>query len=292
MASDSYMADDSTPDPSTLPVPVPVSLDRAALERVLARAAELQAHTAEPAEGMNEAQLEALGAEVGISKEHIRQAVAEERTRVAVPEEGGFVGTWFGPSFVTASRVVRGKPEQILAMLDQWMQTEEGLRPRRRFADRLTWEARRDFISSLQTGFNIKGRAYSLTAAAEVAASAVAVDNERVIVRLDADVSVSRRRVATWTGIGTGGMWTTAAGLVGVAASIPGASLLVAGVVATVWSLAGVALGVGLASSQRKRTSRSQLALEQILDRLERGEIQQPRGGATALLDLLVPTRR
>ncbi len=284
------MADEPSPSqPSPL---VPAALDRAALERVLARAAELQAHTAEPAEGMSEAQLEALGAEVGISKEHVRQAIAEERTRVAVPDERGFVGAWFGPAFATASRVVRGKPEQVLALLDQWMQTEEGLRPRRRFADRRTWEARRDFISSLQTGFNIKGRAYALTLSTEVAATVVAVDSERVIVRLDADVHTSRRRVAVWTGIATGGMWTTAAGLVGAAASIPNASMLVAGVVATVWSLVGAAIGVGLAGSQRRRTSRAQLALEQILDRLERGEIQQPRGGATALLDLLVPTRR
>ena len=130
------MTDDPRPSSSLSVPPSSQPLDRAALERVLARAAELQGGTAEPSEAMTETQLEALGGEVGISADFMRQAVAEERTRVAIPEERGMVGTWFGSSVATASRVVRGTPAQTLASLDQWMQREEGMRPRRRFAAR------------------------------------------------------------------------------------------------------------------------------------------------------------
>ncbi|MFN8581706.1 MAG: hypothetical protein U0163_12110 [Gemmatimonadaceae bacterium] len=155
--------------PSPLPPNEPaVSLDRAALERVLSRAAELQAQMAEPSEGMTEAQLEALGAEVGISKEHVRQAIAEERTRVAVPQDRGFIGSWFGPALTVASRVVRGKADQVLQQLDSWM--EEGLAgPRRRFADRLTW--RLGAISCPGDRTQLQGRAYSLTSATEAGAT-------------------------------------------------------------------------------------------------------------------------
>lgn len=284
------MPDDTAPNKS---LAVPVSLDRAALDRVLARAAELQAHTAEPSEGMTQSQLEALGAEVGIAPDHIRQAIAEERTRVAVPETRGMIGSWFGPTLCGASRVVRGKPEEVLALLDQWMQKEEGLRPRRRYVDRLTWEARRDFVSSLQAGLNLRGRAYALTISGEVGATVVAIDAERVMVRLEADVAQSRRRGVVAGAITGGGFVASAAGLFAFTTMVPGASQVVGGLIGGAWSLIGVAIGGGIAAAQRRRASRAQLALEQILDRLERGEIRgQGGGGASALLDLLVPTRR
>ena len=49
-------------------------LDRAALERVLARATELQAHLADTPDHLTEKQLLELGSEVGISADHLKQA--------------------------------------------------------------------------------------------------------------------------------------------------------------------------------------------------------------------------
>ena len=283
------MADDPRSTSSVSVPPPSQPFDRAALERVLARAAELQAGTAEPSEGMTEPQLEALGSEVGISADYIRQAVAEERTRVAVPEERGVVGTWFGAAVATASRVVRGSPAQALAALDQWMQREEGMRPRRRFTDRLTWEARRDFLANLRAGLNFGGRAYSLTSADEVGASAVGVDAVQTMVRLDAALSHSRRRSVGWSTVSGGGMLLSAGALVAFTLSVPGASIPVGMVAGGVWSMVGVAIASGVAAAQRRKVARAQLALEQILDRLERGEIN-PK--AASLLDLLVQPRK
>src|SRR6185503_98853 len=65
-------------------------LDRAAMERVLARAAELQTADADPADAaLNEDQLIEVAREVGLSPEHLKQALAEERSRAQVPDDQG-----------------------------------------------------------------------------------------------------------------------------------------------------------------------------------------------------------
>ena len=253
-------------------------LDRAALERVLARATELQAHLADTPDHLTEKQLLELGSEVGISADHLKQALAEERTRVVLPEETGVVGSWFGSTVAAASRVVPGTPGEVLAQLDTWMQRQELMRVRRRIGDRLTWEGRRDFIGSMQASFNIGGRAYDLTAATEVGATVVAVDAGRVLVRMDADFSPSRRRSVTWAGV-TGGLGVTSgAGFVALASlsAEPGA-LAIGAVVGSVWTaLSGVA-AAAMARAQRRKVARGQLALEQILDRLEHGDMRATR---------------
>ena len=100
-----------------LPAPQP-PLDRTAIERVLARATELQvASSSRDQSGMlTEAQLIEIGKEAGINPATITQALAEERSRVAVPEESGFVASITGPAVATASRTVTGTPEAILAV--------------------------------------------------------------------------------------------------------------------------------------------------------------------------------
>src|SRR6266513_2058073 len=107
---------------STPPLP-PVS--RSALERVLARAAELQAAAGDEADRMDaltEAQVLDLGKEVGLSSAHLRQALAEERARIQpigdadVANSVGF--QLFGATKVASQRVVRGTPQRVLATLD------------------------------------------------------------------------------------------------------------------------------------------------------------------------------
>jgi len=65
------------PAPADSPGGSLIPLDRAALERVFARAAELQAHLPDAPEQLTEKQLLDLGNEVGIPAEHLRQALAE-----------------------------------------------------------------------------------------------------------------------------------------------------------------------------------------------------------------------
>src|SRR5206468_8063342 len=114
---------------SNLPTPNSQSaLDRGALERVLARAAELQSGSGEPEEVLTEEQIIDLGKEVGLSAQHLRQALAEERTRVALPpDESGLSAKLLGAARVGASRTVSGKPRDLLEAIDVWMQRQECL---------------------------------------------------------------------------------------------------------------------------------------------------------------------
>lgn len=264
-------------------------LDRAALERVLARATELQARLADAPEELTEKQLLELGNEVGISVEHMRQAIAEERTRVVVPEETGVVGSWFGSTVAAASRVVPGTPAEVLAQVDSWMQRQELLRVRRRIGDRLTWEARRDFVGSMQASLNLGGRPYALTPASEVGATAVPVDAKRVLLSLDADFAPSRKRNVGWAGATAGLGVTSGASVVALASmsAEPGA-LVIGAIVGSIWTaLAGLG-ATAIARAHRRKVVRGQLALEQILDRLEHGEMRPVK---STLMDFLSSVR-
>ncbi|HEX4936475.1 MAG TPA: hypothetical protein VFV33_25010 [Gemmatimonadaceae bacterium] len=273
--------------PNPAPVPAAPQLDRAALERVLARAAELQAGQSEPAEQMSEAQLIEVGKEVGISAEHVRLALAEERTRVAVPESPGVIGGLFGAEVVTASRVVNGQATDLLGRLDDWMQREEALRAKRRFSDRLTWEARRDLVGQLAQGFNLGGRPYALTSSNEVGATVVQVDAQRCIVRLDASFAESRRNYVIGGSIAVGGGVLGLGGVMTLATLMPEGSLLFGALLGMIPALGGGTIGYAVAASHRKKIERAQLALEQVLDRLERGEIRKPANPLSSFLDVV-----
>ncbi|MEP7381598.1 MAG: hypothetical protein ABI910_07920 [Gemmatimonadota bacterium] len=282
-----------------LPAPVapsatpPAPLGRASFERVLARAAELQAGGTEPAEEMSEAQLIEVGKEVGIGAEHVRLALAEERTRVQVPEETGVIGGLFGSQGITASRLVRGTAADLLGRLDEWMQREEALRPKRRFSDRMTWESRKDLLGSIQQGINFGGRSYGLKSADEVGATVVSVDADRCMVRLDAAFVESRRRQVTGGVVAAGGGLLGFGGVLALAMLIPEGSLFFGALVGLVPALGGSGIGYAVAKAQRRRVERAQLALEQVLDRLERGEMKRSANPLSPLTDLIdVVSRR
>ncbi len=263
------MADETSNVPAKKP-----PLDRSAIERVLARASELQATSANTdSSGMlTEAELMEIGKEAGISPNTLTQALAEERSRIAVVEEDGFVAGITGPAIATASRAVRGTPGEVLAALDNHMQREECLRVQRRFPDRVTWEPRSGMLGQLQRGLNISGRGYHLTRSSQVAATIIPVDAERVLVRLDADLSDAR---STRVRVGAGALVAGILGsgviaVLGTLVAAPEAIMLVGGA-AAVPTLLGATAGYQVGKGHRQLVMRAQLALEQTLDRLEFG---------------------
>jgi hypothetical protein len=262
--------------PPDLPVPAPPggALDRAAVERVLARAAELQTQSigAEDApDVISDDQLIAAGAEVGLSVTHIRQAIAEERTRVGVPTERGIRAQVAGAGWASASRTVTGTPASVLSALNATLTRDESLAIKRRYAERWTWEPRRDFWAMFR---RIGGWRFDLQYASEIAATVVPVDEQRVTVRLDADVSRTRNeRLEQGAGVAVGGV--VSGGVVVGLGTVAHFMLAVIAPIAAVPIVAGVAGGYMVARRHRQTVERTQLALEQVLDRLEHGEIRR-----------------
>src|SRR5256886_14750916 len=210
------MADENSSLPASPPTRQP-PLDRQALERVLARAAELQGASAMPESGdlITENQLLEIGSEVGLTPAVLNQALAEERTRINVPDERGIVAQIAGAGFAAATRTVPGTARDVLATIDAWMQREECLQVQRRFADRITWEPQRGLFGKLRRTVNVSGRGYYLMDAGQVSATVLPVDASRVVVRLDADIHTSRARRV---GIGSfvTAMGAAASGIVGL----------------------------------------------------------------------------
>jgi hypothetical protein len=164
----------------------------------------------------------------------------------------------------------------VLAALDGWMQREECLQVKRRFADRMTWEARRDLIGNIRRGFNIGGRGYHLTRAHEVGGMVIPVDADHVLVRLDANLSNVRAARVTSGGLAVAGGAITSGVLAALGFFVP---------VAAVPTLLGAVAGYFFVRGQPGLVGRAQLALEQVLDRLEHGDSRP------SLLGLLAPPR-
>lgn len=247
---------------------LPSKIDRAAVDRVLARAVQLQSEgAAEPQGQLTEAQLLDLAKEVGLDPVNLRQALAEERTRVAMPEEHGMLASLYGGALASAQRTVRGTPAQVLRALDDWMQRQESLVVQRYHStERIVWEARRDLVGTIRRA--VSGRGHSLVRATSVSATAIALDDARTLVRLDAQLGGYRALMAQQNVAITGG-----GVVVGGVLAVLGFPLIAAAAPAVVFAPAGFALA---RSSQHRSVERAQLALEQVLDRLERGDAGRP----------------
>ena len=261
-------------------------LDRQAVERVLARAAELQGGTtgSDSADMISETQILEIGKEVGLTAEILNQALAEERTGVHLPEERGVVAQIAGAGFATATRTVAGTQRTALTDVDQWMQRQECLSVQRRFADRITWEPQRGIVGNLRRLMNLGGRAYHLVRAGQISATVLPVDENRVVVRLDADLTASRKTRLELGGLIALTGLLASAGL-GFGLTIASVPFLLAAVLGAVPLVIGGFVGYRTIASHRTILSSAQLALEQILDRLEHRDLTRP----DSLLSAFVP---
>jgi hypothetical protein len=256
-------------------------LSRGALERVLARAAQLQGQTGDASETdlLSEAQVEEIAKEVGLSPAHVRQALAEERAHIEPTKVDGtgLEFQLFGPDFTETHRVVRGQPDRILAALDRWMEREEGLKVKRQRPDIITWEPMRGMFGSLKRLLGTGD--FSLTRADQVSATVVEVDRDTTLVRLQARFGGHRLAMRNRTIGATAFGAAVSAGVMVVGSIVPLAgafALLVVPAAIVPVTLAGSATYFHSRKTHFESIQRAHLALEQILDRLERGEGERP----------------
>ncbi|MBI2072672.1 MAG: hypothetical protein HYW52_10180 [Gemmatimonadetes bacterium] len=248
-------------------------IDRGALERIVRRAAELQAGERDIGEGLTEQELYGLGQDVGIGDRYLRQALLEERTRAATETDRGVLIWLAGPRRVAAGRTIpRPRPDTERA-LHGWMTEGELLQVKRRYPEQTTWEAQQGAYASLKRAFGSRGRRYVLARARDVAGAITAVDERSCYVQLVADIGNAFNQQLTGAAV------LSAAGLAGTGVA------LVVGVMAPVAIIPAAvcgALAMGVARRQRERAAETSVALEQVLDRLEHGELDLHRAAGNA----------
>src|SRR2546430_10664348 len=88
-------------------------ISREALERIIQRAAELQAGEHDIGDGLTETELLSLGQDVGIPARHLRQALLEERTRRLEPARRGVIAWPPRPGRPSAPRPLPRDPRGL-----------------------------------------------------------------------------------------------------------------------------------------------------------------------------------
>lgn len=243
----------------------PARIDRAALERIIKRAAELQTADRDIGDSLTPEQLLALGREVGIPDRHLQQALLEERTRLPSPETVGIWGRLVGPTEVAAQRVVPGDLERVERALVRWIEQHETLCIQRQQPGRVVWEPMRGLASAIRrsaAAVATTKHPFMLSRADTVSAGLLPLDSGRTHVTLVATATQLRSQL-----VGTGSILAT----MGVA----GTGILVAlGALLPVALLPlPVALAAGWLAARRYRPAleRLRLGLERALDFLEQG---------------------
>jgi hypothetical protein len=243
----------------------PARIDRAALERIIRRAAELQTTEREIGETVTSDELISLGREVGIPARYLQQALLEERTRLVAPGTNGLLQRVAGPGEVAAQRVVQVEPEAVERALVRWMESNELLCIQRQQPGRIIWEPLRGFQAAIRRSTAALGggrRPFMLSRATTVSATILPLESGYSHVTLAADARKIRGEFlaggAALAGVGAAGTAT----MVALGALLPVALLPLP-----------FALGIGYTLLRRysPALARMQLGLERALDSLEHG---------------------
>lgn len=241
---------------------LPARIDRAALDRIIRRAAELQTGEHEIGDALTEDQVLALGRDVGIPARYLQQAMIEERVR-AEPLESRWLDRAIGAATINADRVVMGSAERHESLLLEWMEQSEHLVVQRHQAGRITWEQMGSFQAALRSSAAaITGGARAMLGkAGTVAATITPLEAGYAHVQLSADLRMTR-------GAFIGG----AAAFVSVGAAAT-AVMAVLGAFPLVLLLplpAAMAAGYAATRPYAGVAERTRLGLERALDQLER----------------------
>ena len=270
--------------------PLPAKIDRAALERIVQRAAELQTGDREIGEGLSPEEVLALGKEVGIPPGYLQQAMLEESSRIDPERGNGFLDHAIGPVECHAQRVVRGTREEVEERIIRWIDENELFTVQRQQPGRISWEALRGMQVAFRKSAAVLGsskRPFMLSRAHTLTATITALEPGYCHLSLGADLRPSRNAVLG----GLAGLGTLAA-----------ASTAILLVMTPFWLVAlaplplVVGAGIGVSRSYGPVAARVQLGLERALDHLERGEVKPthvlPNGAAGIVNSVLSEVRK
>jgi hypothetical protein len=254
--------------------------DQEALQRILQRAAELQADERDVSGSLDGNEVLALGRDVGIPERYLRQAMLEVGQAREAPEPEGWIDEMIGAPSVQAERVVRGDPHAIEVALARYFETEEVFGVIRQTEGQMMLEPVGGWQAAVRRATG--GRKFMLQKAQSISATIVPLEPGLCQVVLRASLRDLRR-----------GYIGGAAALVSVAI----AGTVVLGALNAFWPVLlmplpgafGFSWAIG--KSYRSVSERAQLGLECALDHVERGAVRashQLPGRKTGLLDTVI----
>lgn len=248
-------------------------LTRKEFDQVIRRAAELATSEADDGErALTEGEVLRIAGEVGLGEGHVRRALTELRSGQI---SRGPLSRIFGPSLVSASRVVPGTPRELAVKCDDFFVASQLLQAVRRGPSRLQYRPSVDWASQLARAASFTSRKYYVASAQSVEVRLEEVDEGRTLVELTVDPGT--RSEYLW-GAGLGG------GAAAVGVAVGGSFLLATMLPLVVAFTLGVPLGVGLGAGitwqagkgHKEKLLEVQAEVEGILDRLELGESLEP----------------
>jgi hypothetical protein len=251
---------------SRLPVPSQVSQEQ--LERIIHRAAELQFARGEAYDTLDVEEVQRIAEEVGLEGRYVRQALAEIRADELAPsrpEDRSFATRVWGEAAILESRVVPGTPEEVLEKLRTYLNDRECLRCVRDRPGHQVWEPASDLMSQIQRGLDFSGRGYELARTKTLTIYSQQLEEGRTLVSVIADISNTRAGYAAgWYGsLGVFGLGSALGAVLGEGA----AALIVFPSVTAGIAAVGT---LGTVKMLARRRGRIELAVQGLLDRLER----------------------
>jgi hypothetical protein len=238
------------------------------MEAVIARAIELQARQEERTldDGIGVAELVRIAGELGLSPEHVQQAIAE--VRGMPPAESGLTVKLLGEARVTVSRFLSIPLRSARDQLDRYLQEREAMVVLRRLPERIIYERGSGVGAAVTRAAGMVGARHPLLKLKQLEVTVNASDERSCFVALSVDLGT--QRAGTVAGVAAGG-------LVGAAAAAG-----VGVVLAPPLALLGLPVLGGftylLRTSYRATLAKTRTQLESLLDRLEHQGLLEPDG--------------
>lgn len=220
---------------------------------------------------LSEAELYRIANEVGLPEKHVRSALA--RVRSGTPLSGW--RSLFGSPWIRASRVVPGSRDAIARKIDDFLVGGRLLERVRRAEDLMIYWPSVDWASTVARSASLTGRRYYIAAAkkVEVQLRPVSEDTTWMEIAVDPGLQTENGAGAVLGGLGAGGGVGFGAGLL-IASMGPLGLAVAAGI--GVGAIAAIGVGWAVARSHARQMAQVRLEIEDVLDRLERGESLEP----------------
>jgi hypothetical protein len=266
-------------EPPTVPERPDRGISRDQLQLVIRRAVDLYTRETDADERLSEAEVLRIADELGLPGRHVRQALYELPRSGAEPQ---LLDRWYGSSSVVDTRVVSGRPGDVLSRLEDYLVTRELLQVLRKHGHKAVFHPADDAISNVARAVRRPQRSWHVARSRRVLVEARDIPEGESHVRLELDMG-DQRKSALAGGIFGGAVAGTFTGgplaavtFFSLAPALPGVGEAMAVGAAVVAGTLGFGAGMagGLTAGRamfRKRVDSARVELASLLDRLQTG---------------------